>query len=54
MGPLANGDLRHLRIVAHRKFDHDLAERRDVPAAGVSVDGGFFCIPLREAQWTIQ
>ena len=21
MGPLANGDLRHLRIVAHRKFD---------------------------------
>jgi len=49
MGPLANGDLRNLRIRAHRKFDRiwqtGIMSRQD--AYRWMAD--FFCLPLREA-----
>ena len=49
MGPLANGDLRNLRIRAHRKFDRlwqsGIMSRQD--AYRWLAD--YFCLPLREA-----
>ena len=49
MGPLANGDLRNLRIRAHRKFDRiwqlGIMSRQD--AYRWMAD--YFCLPLREA-----
>ncbi len=49
MGPLANGDLRNLRIRAHRKFDRlwqsGLMKRQE--AYRWMAD--FFCIPQRDA-----
>ena len=49
LGPLANGDLRHLRIVAHRKFD--LIWQKGVMSRQQAYRwmADFFCIPLREA-----
>ena len=49
MGPLANGDLRNLRIRAHRRFDRiwqsGIMTRQD--AYRWMAD--YFCLPLREA-----
>ena len=49
MGPLANGDLRNLRIRAHRRFDRiwqtGIMSRQD--AYRWMAD--YFCLPLRDA-----
>ena len=49
LGPLANGDLRNMRIKAHRKFDQlwqsGIMSREDA----YKWMADFFCLPRREA-----
>lgn len=49
MGPLANGDLRHLRIRAHRAFDRVWQCGVMTRDAAYRWMADYFCIPLREA-----
>lgn len=49
MGPLANGDLRHLRIRAHRTFDRIWQCGVMTRDAAYRWMADFFCIPLRDA-----
>lgn len=49
MGPLANGDLRHLRIRAHRAFDQVWRSGVMPRETAYRWMADFFCIPLRDA-----
>ena len=49
MGPLANGDLRHLRIRAHRAFDRVWQCGVMTRDAAYRWMADYFCIPLHEA-----
>ena len=49
MGPLANGDLRHLRIMAHRRFDQIWKTGVMSRQQAYRWMADFFCIPLRDA-----
>lgn len=49
MGPLANGDLRNLRIRAHRKFDQIWQTRIMSRDQAYRWMADYFCLPLREA-----
>lgn len=49
MGPLANGDLRHKRILAHRKFDQIWQNGIMSRDAAYRWMADYFGIPLRDA-----